>query len=352
MESQIISPEGGCSPRPRQGYWDAWKGIAIIAVIIIHACAINSLSLGGAETKLTVLVRQFVNFAVPMFLAISGLMAGLSKKPKNFDYILHRMLGLWPAYLLWTLIYILAFSRSHLLDPKSLILDVFAGAGIGIGYFVIVLSQMIVLTPLICKIRSLMMHAIIIFLFTAMGRVLTYYAVLGPYPVGSPFNGLPFFMWYPFYHLAFLIGSRVDLAVRRMKLLTISTIFIVVGLIASIIEGLELLPVDIGLASSQLKLTSTFFSLAVFLWSTLAFAILSKKTPKWLSWIGRNSYIIYLTHLIPLRAVASQNLKFRISVGQFANIFSVSLIVLLICLVGVAIGRRVLPKKLQPYFMG
>jgi len=57
----------------RNEYWDAIKGVAIIAVIMMHAT--NSTRAFPAESLnyLTgVVTRQFMTFAVPLFFFISG----------------------------------------------------------------------------------------------------------------------------------------------------------------------------------------------------------------------------------------------------------------------------------------
>lgn len=65
----------------RNSYFDALRGIAILMVVAIHTfmacdfgCFINYMTIG---------IRQLLNMAVPLFLAISGFFIGR----KNFDNI-------------------------------------------------------------------------------------------------------------------------------------------------------------------------------------------------------------------------------------------------------------------------
>lgn len=77
-------------------------------------------------------------------------------------------------YLVWTLIYLLLQKRQDFHSLKKIILDIVLGQGIGIGYFIIVLAQMILLTPFIARLQSIRIHFAVILLGTLAGLSLTY----------------------------------------------------------------------------------------------------------------------------------------------------------------------------------
>ena len=57
----------------RISYWDNWKGIAIIAVVAIHASnGTAAFEEGSFNWLFGLTFRQFIDFAVPLFLAMSG----------------------------------------------------------------------------------------------------------------------------------------------------------------------------------------------------------------------------------------------------------------------------------------
>lgn len=49
-------------------YWDYWKGISIIAVVLIHASGIAaSYPIYSLNFNTGIIIRQFINFSVPVF---------------------------------------------------------------------------------------------------------------------------------------------------------------------------------------------------------------------------------------------------------------------------------------------
>lgn len=57
----------------RESYWDSWKGVAIIAVVAIHASgATQFFEDGSFNWYFGLVLRQFIDFAVPLFLAMAG----------------------------------------------------------------------------------------------------------------------------------------------------------------------------------------------------------------------------------------------------------------------------------------
>lgn len=337
----------------REAYWDGLKGIAIIAVIVIHSYRPDPLSGYSVDAIVSVLLRQLSGFAVALFLFLSGLMAGMSSRPKDSQYILQRIMGIWPTYLLWTVVFIMIFSPEDLEVPRRLFLDVFAGEGIGIGYFVIVLTQMIVLTPIIARIQSIAAHVVIMVLFSAAGLVFTYYAKFGPYPaLGTfPYAGLPFFVWYPFYHLGFVLAKNLGFNKKRQIWLAIAAAAACLTFLCNVAEGFLYFQASPDFAVSQLKVSSVAFSLTVCSLAVLGFPYLREFVPQWLAWIGCNSLVIYLAHLIPLRLIFWVAEKGGMNPGTM-QLLVVSMTTLGICLVGVYIGRSILPRKIAAYAMG
>jgi surface polysaccharide O-acyltransferase-like enzyme len=155
----------------REHIWDWAKGVSILAVIAIHSFGMAHLA--PWEVWFTVIGRQFVNFAVPLFLAVSGYFQGRSASRSASAYA--QLRRLWPPYILWTVVFVLLFRRHDLTSPVALLTDIFGGRGIGgIGYFVIVLTQMILLLPILDRIASVRGQVAVMALLTPVGLGLTY----------------------------------------------------------------------------------------------------------------------------------------------------------------------------------
>jgi len=126
----------------RSNYWDGWKGVAIIAVVAIHASAeLGNFPAESFNWYFGLVFRQFINFAVPLFLALAGFFAVRSSTDFGLDYYRKRLMRVLPPYLFWTVVFVLLKHPSHFFSPGALSKDIFLGTGIGIGYFVIVLVQ-------------------------------------------------------------------------------------------------------------------------------------------------------------------------------------------------------------------
>jgi len=187
---------------------------------------------------------------------------------------------------------------------------------------------------------------------TILAKVFTYYAALGTDAMAYPYTALPFFVWYPFFHVGFVIAGRVDLSLRRVPWLAISGVAILIGLVASLAEGFFWLPIDKHLAVTQVKISSSFLSLALFFAAVFGFAFAPGGGLGGLAWIGKSSYFVYLVHIIPLHVSSRQIEAYGWAVGTPAHILAVFEFTLIACIVGIGLGRAFLPAKLRPYLMG
>lgn len=338
----------------RDNYWDVVKGIAIIAVIIIHSCTTAGLFTYSDGALKIITLRAVVNFAVPVFFALSGFLNGRSKSPKDLAWVYRRLAAIIPTYLIWTTIFIVLFNRSHITQPTSLIKDFMFGSGIGIGYFVIVLTQFTIMTPVLARIRSIRAHIVTIFVLTAMGLSFTYFIQFHHVQPLSrfPFNAILFPVWYPFYHLGFIAGQRGWFTEAGSRASIIATAFaVVLLLVASIFEGLALRGVSLLFATSQLRATSFIYSSAVFLLILLLHSRAENIRASGLAWLGRNSYAVYLTHLIPIRIAMKFAGKFGLAPGELLFVTFVASFVGLLCIFGVWLGRHFLPAYAQRWML-
>jgi fucose 4-O-acetylase-like acetyltransferase len=87
----------------RDESFDFFRGIAIIAVVAIHVSSVfNSYNSNGL-----LLYRQSLNFAVPLFLFISGYFLS-NKKIDSFEeykrFLTHRLSRVLVPYLFWSIL--------------------------------------------------------------------------------------------------------------------------------------------------------------------------------------------------------------------------------------------------------
>lgn len=129
----------------RDTYYDFLRGVAIIMVIGIHTYV-------DGLMHLNLFFRQFLNCAVPIFLAISGYFIG----QKSFDakgsytkFLGKQIPRVYLPMLYWSIPWALLTIKTGS-DPWLIFLKIFAGE-MSIFYFIILIIQYYILTPAIQK---------------------------------------------------------------------------------------------------------------------------------------------------------------------------------------------------------
>ena len=344
----------------RSSYWDNWKGLAIIAVVAIHASSSTRLFPEGSLNWFFGLgFRQMMDFAVPMFLALSGYFSVSAKGKRAIDFYKDRMPRLLLPYTFWT---ILSLARTSPLTPPSLeevLRAFFFGEGIGIGYFVIVLLQYILITPLLVRIQSTRIHLTIICILTFAGLALSYYTRVQSIGFFSDFPGsaLPFIFWYPFYHFGLLMRLRSESSNSELLKSNILKLWVVffAALFFSFLEGLFWgFEGFYNLGISQIKVSSFAASLAL-----TSIAIIGSKNgiflrnPSALTFLGRNSYAIYLIHL-NLLFVAKKIFGLVPGIYEFQPLYIVLLVVftILFCALFIGVVQKFASDRVRAVVLG
>ncbi len=293
----------------RSAHWDAWKGVAILAVITIHAGAVAlGFPADSPTAQFGLMLRQTVNFAVPLFLAMAGYFAVGAGPAAGVPSWRQRAARLLPPYLFWTLVTVALRRPGHFQSGSLILEDVLLGKGIGIGYYVIVLLQCLLILPLILRLKTLRGHLVAMALVTAAAMGLHYSLQLGHanHPLADfPMNALPFYAWYPFFH-AGVVARRFGQgpAAWPARGLALWAALFVAGVVASMVEASALSAMGHReFAASQIKLSSFAASLALFMCAVGLQGRGVRDAPPWLAAIGRRSYAIYLTHGLALTGV-------------------------------------------------
>ena len=117
------------------------RGIAIIAVVLIH---------NTPSGLMQVYVRPVLNFAVAMFIFISGLLSSIEKwSPWR------RIWKVLVPYFIWTMIYTILHNYHFVKDiPLLFLKNLITGKSEAIMYYVFVYCQLTLLIPLINKLAK------------------------------------------------------------------------------------------------------------------------------------------------------------------------------------------------------
>lgn len=133
--------------KERNLYFDFLKGLAILGVITIHMVG-NRLDDFGLF-----IVRNLACSAVFVFFVLSGYFINREKFVANrWEYVYARVSRLWITYLFWTAVVVSMFSPGDILHPLKFVgEDILLGLGVGIGYYIVALTQLLLLLPIIVR---------------------------------------------------------------------------------------------------------------------------------------------------------------------------------------------------------
>lgn len=313
----------------RQDFWQGVRGICIIAVVLIHCqTAFSYQSMGALEWNYFygVFIRQVADFAVGVFLFLSGYFVNQAKAVENPNaYLLGRLKRIGIPYLIWTLFYTLFSAGYSVLVTKNpyplaenLLRNLFLGDAMPQMYFILVLLQLTLLTPLfLCWLNYRWMNTVL--LFSTPLCILAYYMILqknGSYP---PYYNVLCFVWMTYYYLGLLVREKgFTPKLTKVKPWRAG---------AAVLGGILLCCLEVylmrlkGIAGaeivSQVRWSVLLYTTALILFFfTLSGA--GFRMPRWLCKIGDASFGIYFTHMFFLtmtRAVMG-----KVPMGRAADV--------------------------------
>lgn len=290
----------------RSGFFDFIKGLAIIGVMTIHMVGFSASGIP------MLLLRQMCCVAVPLFFFISGYFTvkSIGEVEHWGKWVKRRFLRLWQPYLFWTILVVAVFRPGDLLSFETFVWrDIVLGYGIGIGYYVVALSQLTVLTP--CLVRLIGSRPKTVFGISVCSTILGMAVVMGAAMKAIPTFGLavpvPFPMvLFPVWLFPYVLGILFRLNDTKIRAFVLKVhrrfLVIVVGMLflAMYLESLlwTRWPV-VGISEHRISAWLFFVSVVV-----LVFRVESPRLhfPP-VDMLGRACFFIYLTHLKAFHAL-------------------------------------------------
>lgn len=313
-------------------YFDFIRGIAILMVVGIHT--FNSTSnfetfQGGFE----IVVRQILNCAVPIFLALSGFFLGRKTFVSKHDVIHFWKKQIPKVYvpcLLWS---IPLFIEGGVFINKWVSLFLCAYS---IYYFIALIIQYYVLLPWLIKYKKKWLF-ISLFISVFSIFLITYLTSIKGISLPIILYAGPFTTWFVFYMLGIYYSDKeIVFSLRNIIL------FVCIGFVLECLETYWLLQnYDSGFG---IKLSSFIFSFGIIL------LVLHPKTQSLhqdniytslIVYIGKISFGIYLTHcyIITLLKV----------ILPFESWILSWLLVVLITMIIIMLSRKILPSWINRY---
>lgn len=280
-------------------YWQLIRGICIICVVLIHSkhgTVYQHDPHGSWNYDYYIVVRQFINFPVAVFIFLSGYFTNIEKiKASSFSYIARRLKRLFIPFLVWSALYtIFNIMRMHgPMIPAEELRRFITGEASCQLYFIVVLLQLTAITPFIIKIIESNKGTTALLLITPLWLVALYF-YFGLHGHQADFNKSFFPAWFIFYYLGLLIKIRGHKPLFKNKPLEKAIACVIVGLLLSIAEAYG--PFPVGFLTTQVKASSVIYALAI-----INLLIVIKPYVKvrqgLLTYLGDNSYGIFFVHM-------------------------------------------------------
>ena len=328
MSTTIVTQRQPAISEQKSNMIQIIRAFAIIAVALIHDCP---------PDEWQVYSRPFVNFAVAMFLFLSGYLTRDEHRDWKKFYF-NRISRVLIPYIIWSLLYSIIMVK----DASKLPFVLLTTTAYFHLYYVFVYIQFVLLTPLMLWLAKSKYRALG-WLVTPVSIIayMWYCHNMGQSPdiYVSIFWRDCCFGWFVFYYLGLMLGNKLIDCRLSMKTLII---LYLISMPLQMAEGYVLWKIGAEDFGGQLKLTAVISSVIAVL---IAYKVLENGyvdiRNKYLRLLGDYSFGIYLSHLL-IRIVLNH-------VPYYTSIFYPlnSIILVTISLCFCYYGNKFLGKKVS-----
>ena len=272
------------------------RGICIISVILIHILKFSYNI--DIYNNFNIIVRTIINFAVPIFLFLSGYLNNIEEINKNKKkFFKKRFFRLYIPFIIYSIFYTLIKTKLHFTENTVIgyikqVLKILFGVNAGHLYYIVVLLEFTLITPIIIKLinKNKTIVDVLLILITPIFLILNLiYNLL--YNQLIPFYQYLPMSWFIYYYLGLVFKIRKNLFIKNFRIDI--KVLILINLINIIINLIEYKFLNYDFCISQIKLTNMGYTILLiyFIISKLNY---DKERQSLISLIGDNSFGIYL----------------------------------------------------------
>ncbi len=287
------------------------RGIAIIAVVIIHIIGAIPSGYTRPDTQLTtIILDQLSRLCVPIFVMLSGYGLALKyqKKPLKWQtMLLERASKLLPAYLLWSIGSMVLFwaipNWSYGGRPTGLVVQLLLGQADFQLYFVPMLMSLYAVFPLLWLLRK---KPAVILTVTVLVQFLTISYFYLAHVTSDRYQYVFFLSWIGYFGFGIFLAHRA-LPQWVVRWLVPASLLSAIGACVdgwlSVRAGVDPLP----------ALQFTRWPVMIYAFSVISTFAVVKLSPvirgvlapaqMVIGWIGRKSYVIFLAHTTAMRII-------------------------------------------------
>jgi len=345
--------------KAKDNYFEAIRGICIIFVVLIHiqnGSNYKELVAYQFNSNYWLVLRQFINFPVAVFVFITAYFTNITKvSQKPWKYYISRGKRLLIPFVVWSLFYTAISIGKEGFNGGivKILIKIIVGQAAAPFYYIVVLMQLIIITPILIKCIKNKYLNTMVFCITPIYLIMTYaYTYVTKHQM--PLYGTIFPAWLMFYYLGLYIKNN-GVAQKKDKALSKAILIVLIALLFSIIEGYILLysRMSMGFASSQIKISSFVYSLSII---NLIFALKDsgfKTKDNAITKIGNYSYGIFYVHILWLMILAklTDSIPYIHSLLPVYELIQLTLAIALSAL-SIVITRKVIGKKLASKYLG
>ena len=270
-------------------YFDFLRGIAILMVVAIHTFPESSWA--NTDDYLLITLRQLLNCAVPLFLALSAFFLvkkSFNKSKEIYSFWKKQIPKVYFPCIIWSIpLYLLALKSGN--NPMIETVK-FLFCGYSIYYFIALIIQYYLLLPLLTKISkigwviSALVSLVCISLYMYSGIKLPLLLFAGP-----------FYVWIMFFCQGILMGK-----LKRNYPIFILAILLIIALILQLIESYFLYGIREG--GLGIKASAFIYStIVIFIAFSKKCQMLYESNSNFLfslvEYLGKISFGIYLIHM-------------------------------------------------------
>lgn len=329
-------------------YWQNIRGICIIAVILIHCTdglsAVHS-NIYSYDSMYYIIMRNIVNFPVPLFLFISGYFTNIDMAKTDLKTFYKKKLArLILPFIIWTTFYnaynvITKILKHEPVKTMNIIKSYFTGGATSHLYFIVLLLIFILVTPLLVK--ALNSKAKSILLCSMSGALLTVIYISNIVFLSDKYDFLAKYILIVFYYFGLYCKNNDFHLTTKVNKKTVVGLF-TFAFVFNIVETYLLLYFKVN---SQFSFSQATIGGILYAFAIIALLLINKRDVNKhsiLSYIGDNSFGIYFIHLFWLSIIKN---IFRIANITLPFIF-INQIIELIGALGLSIVTIFIVKKI------
>lgn len=245
-------------------FFQAVRGILIICVVFIHTLTENENLTFNNE--LNIIIRTIINFAVGIFIFLSGYFIKLDDvKTSPFNFYKKKFKRILIPYIIWSFLYT-CFQHIEYIKEINIIAiicsTIFGNNGAQL-YYIIALTQLVILTPIFVyifkknkKILNLLLLSITP-IYTFINGLFNYY-----FGKNIPLYATLFIAWISFYYLGILFRNTNLKKGNKFWTIILSIIILIINIIINLYEY-KYISLPYSYCTSQVKLSNTIYTIIV-----------------------------------------------------------------------------------------